>query len=268
VFKLGFCYPMDWETSELYEQLSRLKALGYDGVEIWNQNLEPIDLPRLADWLREIGIACAQICPYFDFVHGQEKWDETMRTAETYIERSRLLGNPLVRVFTGGGVGPDNATEEQWNAAIAGLQRICDMAAPDVRLCLECHTGSLMEDVPNTLRLLRGVDRPNLGVNLQLPLKSGHEPVDYSLEHLGRHTWHMHAHNYTAIIGGEQRPLGEGVLDYQEILTRLIAQGFDGYISIEHANHEGKRDPWEIAAIEARYLTDLREELRATPGGK
>ena len=177
------------------------------------------------------------------------------------------LGTPLLRVFTGkpwgdGVIGPDDATPAQWDAAIAGLQRVCDMAAPyGVRYALECHTGSLMEDTPNTLRLLQGVDRPNLGVNLQLPLKDGHEPIDVSLAALGRFTWHMHAHNFSAIPNGTQLPLAEGVLDYPALLTRLMADGFAGYVSIEHATYGGARDPWAIAAQEGAYLQQVRAQL-------
>ena len=262
MFKIGICYPMGWNIEALREQLIALKEMGYEGLELWAADLEKLDIARTADLFQEVGMSCAQICPYFDFVNGQEAWDKTMRIAEQYVAWSVQLGKPLVRVFTGSGVGPSNATEVQWDAAIRGLQSVCDMGAVEgVRFALECHGGSLMEDTPNTLRLLKGVARPNLGVNLQLPLKDGHEPIDVSINELGPYTWHAHSHNYTQLIKGELLPLGEGVLDYEDILPRLMAFGFDGYISIEHASHEGKRDPWEIAAIEGKYLTVLRNKL-------
>jgi len=262
MFLLGFCYPVEWDTRELSSRLERLKALGYDGVEFWEKDIKELGVSRLAQTLAEVGIRCAQICPYFDFVHSQKAWDNTMRIAEEYITAAIQLGKPLVRVFTGGNVGPTNATPAQWDAAISGLQRICDMAVPEgIRLALECHSGSLMEDSPSTLRLLQGVCRPNLGVNLQLPLKGGQEPVDISIEQLGPYTWHTHAHNYTALVGGEFRLLGQGVLDYHSILSRLLGCGFRGYVSIEHPSHEGTRDPWEIARLEADYLAALRSQL-------
>ena len=265
MFQIGLCYPMNWDVKQLRGQLTRLKQFGYDGIEFWPVNLDQIDIAVLADILRDTGLACAQICPYFDFVHGRGKMDETLWIAERYVGWALTLGKPLIRVFTGPGVGAETATPDQWEGAFKGLQRICDMAAPEgIRLALECHTGSLMEDAPSALRLLEGVGRDNLGVNLQLPLKSGHESIDVSIERLGHVTWHMHAHNYTALVDGHMLPLGEGVLNYGDILSRLIVKGFHGYVSIEHANHEGLRDPWEIAKIEGAYLTQLREELTAT----
>jgi sugar phosphate isomerase/epimerase len=268
MFKIGFCYPTEWNATEIPAAMLRLKRLGYDGVEFWEQTLRNTEIDRVADALRAADIACAQLCPYFNFVDGPALWDNSLRIAEEYIGWSVRLGTPLLRVFTGkpwgdGVVGPDDATPAQWDAAIAGLQRVCDMAAPHgVRYALECHTGSLMEDTPNTLRLLDGVNRPNLGVNLQLPLKDGQEPIDVSVNALGRYTWHMHAHNFSAYVGGVQLPLGEGILDYPALLTRLMADGFDGYVSIEHATYGGKRDPWAIAAQEGAYLTHVREQLK------
>ena len=266
MFRIGFCNA--WEASEARESFPRLKTLGYEGVEIWQQTLEALPFEEWEEIFAESGIACAQLCPYFNFVDGAELWESSLLLAERYIDYSRRLGAPLIRVFTGipwgtNTVGPDRATPQQWEAAISGLQHICDMALPHgVRFALECHTGSLMEDSPNTLRLLEGVDRPNLGVNLQLPLKDGREPITQSIEQLGRYTWHMHAHNYRSIRNlGDMCPLEQGVMDYVDILTRLSACGFAGYVSIEHPNHNGTRDPWEIAAIEAEYLQRLRRSL-------
>jgi sugar phosphate isomerase/epimerase len=262
MFKLGFCYPIEWSPADLKDNLIRLKALGYEGVELWHKDLIASDLAILSGLFEEIGIACAQICPYFDFVHGSLAWEESLRLADEYIAWARQLGKPLIRVFTGPGVGAASATEEHWQAAISGLQQICDLAAPHgIQLALECHAGSLMEDSPSTLRLLQGVKRNNLGVNLQLPLMNGNEPIEVSLESLGQYTCHTHAHNYTSLNGGHFRPLGQGVLDYHDIISRLTTKGFNGYVSIEHASYEGTCDPWETARIEAEYLTGLRRRL-------
>lgn len=271
MFRIGFCYIWG-ENDDPRPIFTRLKSLGYDGIELWDHTLNQRDFQYWKQLFDETGIACAQLCPYFNFVDGQDLWDESMRVAERYINWSLQLGNPIIRVFTGkpwgdGVVGPDDATQEQWDAAIRGLQRICDMAAPhDIRFALECHMGSLMEDTPNTLRLLNGVNRPNLGLNLQLPLKDGREDVQTSLDSLGRYTWHMHSHNYSKLVGGEQVYLSDGVMDYTSILTQLLtAGGFSGgYVSIEHGTYNGTRNPWEVAEHEAAYLIDLRKQLTAS----
>jgi 3-dehydroshikimate dehydratase len=272
MFNIGFCYPLEWDTISV-AHLRRLKACGFDGVEFWEQSLRGVEIARLADALAAAELDCAQLCPYFNFVDGPELWQQSLALAEEYLGWAQQVpGRPLLRVFTGkpwgeGVVGPHDATPAQWDAAIAGLQAVCDLAAPrGLAYALECHTGSLMEDTPNTLRLLAGVDRPNLGVNLQLPLADGAEPIDVSLDALGRYTVHMHAHNFSAIPGGAQLPLGEGVMDYADIVTRLHADGFRGYVSIEHVTYGGTRDPWAVAKQEGAYLVALRARLHGPTG--
>ena len=75
MFQIGLCYPMNWDVTNLREPLARLKRYGFDGVEFWPVSLDKIEITALAEILRETGMACAQICPYFDFVHGQQQWD-------------------------------------------------------------------------------------------------------------------------------------------------------------------------------------------------
>lgn len=267
MIKSAFCYI--FKVEDFDEAIAKLASIGYDGVELWPQVLESIPVDYIKQVLDANRIACAQICPYFNFVEDKESWNKSIDIASQYIDYAIKLGNPLIRVFTGrvwGGptVGAHIATEQQWSAAIEGIKKICDMAAPyGLRLALECHRGTLMEDSASALRLLREVDRVNLGLNLQLPLLN--EEVDYSVEQVGRYTIHVHANNWL-----DEESLGEdknltfvkhGVINYEKIIKRLIELGFDGYVSIEHANHAGADDPWVTARIDGLYLNDLKLKL-------
>lgn len=273
MFKTGFCYVFGLD--DLESALSRLVELGYDGVEFWDGLLKEVDrrwgIDYLTELLRRNGLACAQICPYFDFVGGPDAYAESIGVGERYIEWAIVLGRPLIRVLTGKlsekeMVSSDRATAEQWDAAVRGIRHLCDLAAPHgIRLALECHRGTLMDRSDSTLRLLTEVNRLNLGVNLQVPLEG--EAPRYSLERLGRQTVHMHAHNWVMRSGRIQLTfLAEGALDYAQFLKRLLAFGFDGFVSIEHPDHLGRHDPWETAEVEARYLTALKRELACLQG--
>jgi len=270
MFRLGFCYS--WDTSDPEPHFARLRALGYDGVELDDATFKAFSARKWATALTNSGLECAQLCPGFDFVHGQVAWDASLQKAEEYVNCAQELGKPLIRVLTcspesSAAVGPREATPAQWEAAITGIQRICDMGAgADICFALECHNGTLMEDSASALRLLHGVDRPNLGVNLHLPLGRGAEPVEESLRRLGAHTVHVHAHNYTSLVDGERVPLGDGALDYEAILSALVADGFNGYVSIEKPNHGGTWDAWVVASHEAVYLLALAEKLEQALG--
>ena len=254
----AFCYVFGLDN--LRDKLVRLKQEGdWDGVEFWHSVVWDADKDRLRGYLEEVGMKCVQLCPYFEFTEGDAAWEHTQELGREYIAISRRLGTPLLRVFTGH-VKDTEATPEQWEAAYKGLQLLCDQAAEyGIRFCLEIGHG-LMFSSASVLRLLENVNRPNLGVNLQICLP-GEDPW-YTLEQLGPHAIHMHAHNWVGRIGGTELTwLDSGLLDYEQFLGKLLAYGYDGFISVEHVDHIGKCDPWVTASVDGRYLKGLKGKL-------
>jgi sugar phosphate isomerase/epimerase len=252
--------------------IQQLAAMGYDGLEFWNDFLMSCEVSWLAEYLKENRIICAQICPYFDFTGTRERWDESIGVAEQYIKFAVQLGGPLIRVFTGK-VGAGKATSEEWKAGIEGIRTICQMGKPHgIIFALEAHGGSLMETSDSTLRLLEDVAMGNLGLNLQVPFPG--ENIRDSVEKLGRYTIHLHAHNWVfppsspeAEHLGEQNLtfLDSGWLDFREFIRHLMEKGFAGYISIEHATHGGKHTWQETALHEIKFLKSLIDSFEQNP---
>ncbi len=260
MIKSAFCWAFGLDS--LREKLLRLQREGqFDGVEFWHNVVWDVDKARLKDYLEEAGLACAQLCPYFEFTEGNAAWLRSIELGREYLQISRQLGNPLIRVFTGH-VRDTEATPDQWRAAVNGLQTLCDEAYDHgIRFCLEIGHG-LMYSSASVLRLLEGVNRANLGVNIQICLP-GEDPW-YTLEQLGPHAIHMHAHNWVGRLGGtEINWLDSGLLDYEAFLSKLLAYGYDGYVSVEHVDHHGKHDPWVTASVDGRFLTRLKEQFSA-----
>ena len=208
--------------------------------------------------LAESGLEALQLCPYFNVTGTETELAETLAQGRRYVEWARLLQCPHIRVFTGK-VSETEATEAQFTQAVSGLRALCDLG-PELQFVLETHRGSLMESSEGTLRLLQAVERPNLRVNLQVPMANGKETPETSASMLGKYTVHIHAHNWQ----GKERNLvclSEGDYSFPAFLGVLRQAKFDGVISIEHGDHLGKADPWQVAAHEAAYLKALREEL-------
>lgn len=261
---ISFCWPIA-ESVTPEEGLARLREAGFEGIELWPPSLEKFGAQRWATALEATGMRCFQLCPYFDFVHGPERIEQSRADLLAYLEAAEAMKCERLRVFTGppwgeGVVGASEATEEQWQAAIEGLREFCDVAAQrGVELCLECHEGSLMEDAPSALRILNSVDRSNLTVNLQIPFPN--EDWRVSLEKLASHTTHIHIHNWTEGPGaGELTFLSEGVFDWLPVLERIRRERNHASLclSIEHADHHGRHDPWETARRDGPYLSRLR----------
>ena len=255
--KASFCTNAFGNTQQAIEQaIPKLAQMGYDGLEFWEQYLPNADLK----WLKEImdahRLEIVQICPYFDFTTSSETWEQSIRDAERYIEYAIQLGGTFIRTYTGN-VGSADATADQWDACVKGLQRICEMGMRHgIVFPLETHQvihsgPNLTDTSPTTLKLLADVGMENLKVNIQTPLL-GESVFDTAAE-LGPYVVHVHAHNW---IGSWPNLtfLDAGDEDFTEFARVLKDKGFDRYISIEHGSHH---PPYETAAHEIQYLKQL-----------
>jgi Sugar phosphate isomerases/epimerases len=266
---LGFCWMFADCTPE--EGLPRLREYGFEGIELWPSYLETFGAERWARALAANEMRCVQLCPYFNFMQGQTTITASHAALLNALAAARILACKRVRVFTGppwgeGMIDARDATEQQWQDTIQSLQVFCDLARQEqVELCLECHAGQLMENSSSTLRLLNSVQRSNLTVNLQLPLRA--ETWTSSLSALAPYTTHMHIHNWTQELGkGSLTYLNEGVFDWLPVLYNLtVTVGCHICVSVEHADHHGQDDSWETARRDGAYLEQVRKWLATRP---
>jgi len=257
--KIGFCTNV-FSNEEFRPALKSLSEIGYDGVEIWDSYLQDTNLVELRACLDSLNLEVLQICPYFNVTGTRDELTETMKIAKNYIDIADKLNCKFIRVFTGAVSGRD-ATPQIYAQAVDALKEICALGSGSgLTYLVETHDGSLMDTGPAALKLIKDVDADNFKVNLQIPLDYGKEDVYESARLLGKHTIHIHAHNW---IGGwpEFTLLGLGDYDFKKFLLLLIEQGFDGTISIEHAYHSNL-PPLAIARKELAYLSQLRDELK------
>ena len=252
--KIGFCLQRDLIHDP--RLLARLDELGYDGVEVWGQAFDAIGLDGVEKTLEPYRFEVASVNPYFDFTTSDDSYQESLRIADEYIGHARHLECTRIRTFTSKmrSIETSVAAEPaQWERGINGLREVCDRAAPyGIQAVMEVHfgDGQLYDTSDSTLRLLREVDRDNLTVNLQPPLRR--ETLQESAEKLGRYVTHLHAHNWEA-GWGNFRYLDEGDEDFEAFLRIVHGHGFDGYVSIEHA----VSDPFGFAEHNVVYLRDL-----------
>jgi sugar phosphate isomerase/epimerase len=265
---LGFCwcFPADVTPAA---GLALLRDAGYEAIELWPDALHRFGPAAWRRALDDAGMTCAQLCPYLDVVHGPVTTEMSRAVLRDALAAAAILSCSKIRTFTGPPWGPwmvgaRDATPTQWTEAAAGMRALADLAAAaGVELCLECHEGSLMEDAPSTLRLLAAVDRSNLTVNLQLPLRD--EPWQTSVAALGGRCTHVHIHNWRDGFGrGDWVRLSDGAGDWTAPLRAI--RGANGNaplcVSLEHANHDG-RDPAQTARQDGPWLHALRDRVLA-----
>ncbi len=227
-----------WREDAIQKVAPRVAAAGYAGIEVWGPHVDRLvaeggQVAELAQQLGELGLAVPMVSAYFDLARDPEGSVETARCALGYCQ---ALGSPLLRVFTGGG-NSDRASIGAWRAVVAGLRRLCSMAAErGVELALETHDGHLHDTTDSTLRLIRQVGMPNLGVNLDICnlFVRGEDPVA-ALKRLEPYLRILHLKNSRCEAGRWQSgmPLGEGAMDYGTFLSALARSHYGGYVSIE-----------------------------------
>lgn len=262
--KSAFCVNV-FRNDEVIPSLYQLARLGYAGVEIWQRQVEQNRWPLIRAAVADAGLAVAQLCPYFDLVHGPKGIEASVELARQYVDLAAdCPGGPaLVRVFTGpvsgdGKVGSADCDEPTWAEAVAGMRRICELGQPaGVRFALETHHGTLVDTSASILRFINDVGCDNLGANLQVPLAGGEDPLE-SARQVGPHVIHLHANIRGA--DGKSTFLGEGTsYDFEAFVREVRASGpFDGYISVEHAYHHHL---WKTAVVEAEYLAGLIQRI-------
>lgn len=151
------------------------------------------------------------------------------------------------------------------------MAKCADLAKKyNVRLVMEIHNGSLIETVDAAKAYVEQLNRDNVGLihdagNMYITdTDFGKESVDT----LGNKIFHVHvkdelrinddglpgAFHSQTIYGDEifqQKFLGEGAVDHIPLLTALLENKYDGYLSIEcHAAASGEeRAKREFVAI-------------------
>lgn len=229
------------------------------------------ELRRLMDYLGLEAIAISSYVgrPGFSMLGDAE----AVKEYEDYLRYLRLLdvlGAKAIRVLPGG-PSPREAEERHWEQSVRWV-RMCADANPKVRVLLEMHHNTLIEDTQSALRYLSLVDRENVGLiydpsNLFIA-KLRRPEIDYGapmIRALRDKIFHVHAKNVRRTGGGrgfELTYLDEGEVDFRRLLEELGEQGYDGHVSIEYHVLEREKQP----AILRRDYRVLLEMLRSIQG--
>ena len=164
------------------------------------------------------------------------------------------------------------------DALVEGIEAAASIAAEDfgLRPVLHNHAGTAVEFADELDEVLDALPRDLLG----LCLDTGHAyysglELDPLLDGCGERLEYLHLKDvrtdvrdrsiskrtgfWQAVADGVFCPLGEGGVDFERLLARLEALGFDGPVTIEQDRRPGvNSSPEEDVAASVRYLEDVR----------
>ena len=154
------------------------------------------------------------------------------------------------------GCVPHDAADSEFSATVEATREACDYAAQK-GINIHLETGQEPADV--LLKFLKTVDRPNLFVNFDpanMILYGCGEPIP-ALKEIGPYVRSIHCKdaNWSDRPGetwGQEMPLGEGAVGFDEYLKTLDEIGYSGPLTIEREiPQEPERQKAEIGGAVA-----------------
>ncbi len=247
--------PTGDEPLDMLGFLDYCAGQGLDGAEVTSYFLPHPCPSSLAHSLKRrshilgLHISGGAIGNNFSFPQGPELEEQFTYTRQ-WIESYAAMGAPVIRVFGGKPRGKGAVSEEAEENIIANLQMACEIAAGQgVILAIENH--DFMTDIDRFLRIVKAVDSPWFGVNLDSgnfartpdPYKEFARAAPYAVNvqfkvHIPR--------------DGQKEPA-----DFGRLVKILRDANYRGYIVLEYEDNE---DPY--VAI-PRHLGVLRECIAA-----
>lgn len=137
-------------------------------------------------------------------------------------------------------------------SALDGLIRVLKELVPaaeemDMLVCLENHADNVLENVDDYQRIVDAVPCERVGICVD----TGHfeaAGVDLNdlIDRLGRRVVHIHVKDNKEFGTKRFSRFGEGTVDNHNVIRRLLALGYEGYINIELSPEiEGATGPLE-----------------------
>jgi 4-hydroxyphenylpyruvate dioxygenase len=256
----------------LPEKLEAIAAAGFDGVEIFENDLlyfegSPRDARRICD---DLGLQIMLFQPFRDFEGGRrDKLQHNLDRAERKFDLMQELGTDRILVCSS--VAPDLIRDDA--VIVDDLSLLAERAAKrNIKVGYEALAwGKHVYSYQHAWRLVDQVNHPNLGIILDsfhtLSIKDdlsllkdipGDRIVflqlaDAPLLTMDVMEWSRHFRCFP----------GQGEFDLAGFLAPILASGYDGPLSLEIFNDGFRAAPTRITAADGlRSLLHLEEKTR------
>lgn len=219
----------------LFDFLRVCRDLDMDGVELtayYFPTTERDYLESVKQEAQSLGLTVSGTAVGNDFAQPDAaKRREHVAMTKAWIEHSVALGAPTLRVFAGG-VREGQSEEEAFGNVVACLQECAELAAErGVLLALENH-GGLTATAEGTLRLLRAVNRPGIGLNLDFGNFTGDIYAQFAA--CAPYAVATHAKK-SAHNRGAGAPI---TVDYRQVGKIMDEAHYRGFLAIEYEEEE------------------------------
>lgn len=274
-----------WGEQQSYASvLDEMQQAGYSGAELGPYGFFPTDPQRLKAELSARGLELVSAfvpIPLADAARHEAGFDEALRTAELLSAadaRLIVLADVMSkhRMAVAGLVDEtrDGMSDAQWASATLILTRVAEGCRElGLDAVFHHHAGTYVETPGEIERLCESVDAGLLGLCLDTGhyFYGGGDPVEAARKY-GARIRHLHLKDVRpSVLDAVRRDavdfleavrrdvfceLGEGAVDFPQIVSTLTAAGLDGWAIVEQdtdATKPGVR-PLESAIRSRHYL--------------
>jgi sugar phosphate isomerase/epimerase len=228
-------------SGDLDAAFRKLKALGYDGVEIMTRQPSTLDGDALRRLLQQYHLQLAGFCT--GHIFGEEKLGlvtagvsidpAAVKRLKTFVDFAAQFGpGTLVNIGRSRGPGDPQRLEATLDCAREAMQELADYAAPSgVRFILEPINRKEVNFILSTrdgLDLVRRVNRPNFGLMLDtfhMNLEDA-DPLG-DLRAAAPSVWHMH------FSDSNRGAPGSADIRFEQYIDVLNEIGYQGFVGME-----------------------------------
>ena len=234
------------------EALEQIKGYGFDAIELTSlpgigteqghpaiaEDFTDAETDALKTALGNAGLKLSAITTVsFGPLNPPEQLKDVLRV----IEVAAAVDGAVVTIHANRGTEKDRTAEELrpevWSGILANLEKCVAQAEKSgVRLAIETEMGLLLDHPDQALQLIAEIDSPTLGYNFCtahiVPAISEDDDLSKVVERSEGRIYSTHMADIEGRIHKHLVP-GEGDIDFPDMLARLRAAGFDGYLNFD-----------------------------------
>lgn len=233
-----------------------IAAAGYEGTEMFDGNLvEYADRPdELRETLSNAGLELVSVYTGANFIYADILPDELHR-----IRRAAELATTFgaERLVVGGGARrAAGTTDEDYDRLGTALDRVTDIAEEfGLSASYHPHLTTIVES-PDELDRLMSKTRIGFCPDTAHLAAGGGDPAAAIRKYPDR-IRHVHLKDFKK-DPFQFLPLGEGDLDFPDIIRAVKESGYDSWLMVELDSYDG--DPRAAAEISKKYLDKILAE--------
>jgi inosose dehydratase len=231
---------------DMHRALRDIAAAGYEGVEMFDGNVAELADAGLAELLDETGLALVGVYTGANFIYPDILDDELYRVRRAAELAQRFGAEQLV--VGGGARRAAGTTDLDHDRLGAALDTVASIAGEHgLSACYHPHLGTIVEG-PDEVEKVFARTRIGFCPDTAHLAAGGGDPAALIRRYPDR-IRHVHLKD---LRNGAFLPLGEGDVDFDDVLAAVREVGYDSWLLVELDSYDG--DPADAARISKAFL--------------